>query len=147
MSYISNLVHFIWSTAKREPTIRAEWEERLYPYIGGILENKKAKLLCVGGVADHIHVFTSLPATLSLADAASAMKANSSRFVHEELGDRVFDWQKGYAAFSVSVSGEEAVRRYIENQKSHHSRKSFQEELIEFLEKHRVPYDSRYVFL
>ena len=147
MSYISNLAHFIWSTAKREPTILVEWEQRLYPYIGGILDHHKAKLLCIGGVADHVHIFASLPSTLSLADAAGAMKANSSRFVHEELGDRSFDWQKGYVAFSVSVSGEEVVRRYIENQKTHHMRRSFQEELIEFLDKHRVPYDPRYVFL
>ena len=133
MSYISNLVHFIWSTAKREPMIRPEWEERIYPFIGGILNNHKAKLLCVGGMEDHLHVFASLPSTLTLADAANVMKANSSRFVHDELGDQRFGWQTGYAAFTVSVSGEEAVRQYILNQKRHHARRSFQEELFEFL--------------
>jgi REP element-mobilizing transposase RayT len=147
MSYISNLVHFVWSTVRREAMIREEWEDRLYAYIGGILNNEKAKLLCAGGVADHVHLFVSLPSTLSLADAANVMKSNSSRFVHEELGETGFEWQKGYAAFSVSVSGEEAVQRYISRQKEHHARKSFQEELIEFLDKHHVAYDPKYVFL
>lgn len=146
MSYISNLVHFIWSTARREPTLRPEWEERLHPYIAGILENTRSKLLCAGGIEDHIHLLVSLHASLSLADAANLMKANSSRFIHQELGSPSFDWQKGYAAFTVSISVKETVRTYIQNQKQHHARRSFKEEYLEFLKKHEVPYDPRYVF-
>lgn len=147
MSYISNLVHFIWSTAGRTPTINPAWEPWLHAYIGGILNNANARLLAAGGVEDHVHLYVSLPATLCLSDAASVIKSNSSRFVHEELGDRSFDWQKGYAAFTVSVSAEEAVRNYLRNQKEHHKQKSFQDEYIEFLERHHVPYDPKYVFL
>ncbi|MBC7856557.1 MAG: transposase [Pirellulaceae bacterium] len=73
MSYISNLVHFVWSTAKREPLIRKSWQDQLYAYMGGILANKKGKLLAAGGLADHVHVYASLPATLTLADAAGAL--------------------------------------------------------------------------
>ena len=147
MSYISNLAHFIWSTAHRTPTIKPDWEPRLHAYIGGILNNVRGKLLTAGGIEDHIHVFASLPSNLSLADAASAMKSNSSRFIHDELGDPSFDWQKGYAAFSVSVSVEDAVRNYILNQKQHHQRRPFQEEYIDFLNKHHIEYDPQYVFL
>jgi putative transposase len=146
MSYISNLVHFIWSTAKREPTIHRDWEQRLYPYIGGILENSRSKLLCAGGMQDHIHLLVSLHSSLSLADAANLMKSNSSRFIHDELRFPSFDWQKGYAAFTVSISVKETVRHYIQNQKKHHERRSFKEEYLEFLEKHEIPYDPRYVF-
>lgn len=147
MSYISNLVHFIWSTAGRAPTINAAWEPRLHAYIGGIINNAHGRLLAAGGVEDHVHLYVSLPATISLADTASLIKANSSRFIHEELGDRSFDWQKGYAAFTVSVSAEEAVKQYILNQREHHRRKSFQEEYLEFLDRHKIAYDPNYVFL
>jgi putative transposase len=147
LSYIANYVHFIWSTANREPTIKPEWEPRLFAFIGGILRNHKGMVLTAGGMADHIHVFASLPATLCLADVATVMKANSSRFIHEELGLAAFDWQKGYAAFSVSISMSETVRHYILNQKQHHARKSFQVEFIEFLDRHQIPYDPKYVFL
>jgi len=147
MSFISNHIHFVWSTARREPMIDPAWADRLYAFIGGTLNNERGKLLAAGGVEDHIHVLVSLPATLSLADAASLMKANSSRFIHEEIGAAAFDWQKGYAAFSVSVSVCDAVRAYIAKQREHHRHRSFQEELIEFLEKHQVPYDPRYVFV
>jgi putative transposase len=82
-TYVSNLVHFVWATANREPLIRRSWRDRLHSYIGGILNKKNARLLAAGGIEDHVHVLASLPATLSLADAASAMKSNSSRWIHE----------------------------------------------------------------
>jgi REP element-mobilizing transposase RayT len=127
--------------------IKPDWEPRLFAYIGGILNNERGKLLAAGGMEDHIHILASLPATISLADAASVIKSNSSRFIHEELQYAGFDWQKGYAAFSVSISVQEAVDKYIRGQKEHHQRRSFQEEYIEFLEKHNVDYDPRYVFV
>src|SRR5207244_12472918 len=116
-----NLVHFVWGTANREPLLRKSWRDRLHAYIGGVLENKKAKLLAAGGIEDHIHVLASLPATMSLSQAASAMKANSSRWIHEMIPKlKGFDWQGGYGAFSVSKSAEPQVSRYIGNQQEHH---------------------------
>jgi len=38
------------------------------------------------------------------------------------------------------------VIRYIENQPSHHAKKSFREEYITLLEKFDVDYDPRYIF-
>lgn len=85
MSYICNLVHFVWGTANRQPLIHKSWRDRLHAYMGGILENKKAKLLAAGGIADHVHVLASLPATVSLEKIAGALKANSSRWIHESV--------------------------------------------------------------
>jgi putative transposase len=81
-TFVCNLVHFIWGTANREPLIRKSWRDRFHGYIGGVLENKKAKLLAADGMEDHIHVLASLPATISLSEAANAMKSNSSRWIH-----------------------------------------------------------------
>lgn len=49
-----------------------------------------------------------------------------------------FGWQDGYGAFSVSKSAEDTVIQYIRNQQEHHRKKSFQEEFIEFLNKHGI---------
>jgi hypothetical protein len=48
-----------------------------------------------------------------------------------------------YGAFTVSESQVEAVRRYIQNQKSHHRRTSYEDELLALLNKHGVEYDER----
>lgn len=147
-TFISNLIHFVWGTADREPLIHKSWRDDLHAYLGGILRNKKAKLLAAGGIEDHVHVLASLPATVSLAEIASAMKANSSRWVHENIPQcKGFDWQTGYAAFSVSKSAEDRVKQYIENQEQHHRQWRFTEEFKTLLEKHEIPYEERYLWV
>lgn len=148
MSYISNLVHFVWGTANREPLIEKSWRERLHAYMGGILTNKKGKLLAAGGVADHVHVLASLPATVTLAEIGGALKANSSRWVHENVPRcRSFAWQEGYGAFSVSKSLEPTVKSYINHQEEHHRQRSFTEEFVALLEKHGIAYEERYLWV
>ena len=147
-SYISNLVHFVWGTKERKSRIEPAWQDRLYGYLGGILRNKNAKLMAAGGIDDHVHVFASLPATVTLAEIAGAMKTNSSRWVHENIeGAGQFGWQEGYGAFSVSKSGEERVIQYIQNQPAHHRKQRFQEELLTLLKKHGIEYDERYLWV
>src|SRR6478609_4352990 len=102
--HISLLVHFVWSTKNRIPMITGEIKPRLHAYLGGILANKDAVALCINGVEDHVHIYASLPSTLTLADAVSAMKSNSSRWVHETFPNASdFSWQHSYGAFSVSL--------------------------------------------
>lgn len=146
--YISLLVHFTWSTAGREPWLETNMRADLYSYIGGIMHNKKAKLISAGGMFDHIHLFASLPSTISIADFVNAVKSNSSRWVHRSFAPlRNFAWQEGYGAFSVSKSGHQAVVRYIANQEKHHRKRTFKEELVTLLDKHEVEYDERYLWV
>lgn len=145
--YLSLLVHFTWSIGGREPWIETEMRDDLYSYIGGIMKNKKAKLIAAGGVFDHIHLYASMPSTMSTADFVNAVKSNSSRWIHESFAPlRNFAWQEGYGAFSVSKSEEGKVVRYISNQEAHHRKRTFKEELIGLLEKHGIAYDKRYIW-
>ena len=147
-TYISNLVHFVWGTANREPLIRNSWRDQLHGCIGGVLKNKKVAMLAAGGTADHVHVLASLPATITLSEAANAMKANSSRWIHENVQQsKGFDWQTGYGAFSVSKSAEDRVKSYVRNQESHHRGRSFADEFQELLNKHGIPYEDRYLWI
>ena len=87
------------------------------------------------------------PATLSPSQMAQYLKGDSSEWIHEELSTlRNFAWQDGYGAFTVSKSSLPDVIRYIETQREHHRHKTFQEEYLEFLNKHGVEYDERYVW-
>jgi putative transposase len=145
--YLSLLVHFTWSTAGREPWIEADMRDDLYSYIGGIMRNKNARLLSAGGMFDHVHLYASMPSTISIADFVNAVKSNSSRWVHESYSRlRSFAWQEGYGAFSVSKSEEGRVVRYISTQEEHHRKRTFKEELIGLLEKHGIAYDKRYIW-
>jgi putative transposase len=146
-SYVSNLVHYIFSTKERLPFIDQELESRLWPYMGGIARENGMKALAVGGTADHVRALLSLPATLSVAKAIQLIKGGSSKWVHDQLPKyRNFGWQDGYGAFSVSASQMRSVISYIDGQKEHHRKQTFEEEFLAFLDKYGVEYDRRYVF-
>jgi REP-associated tyrosine transposase len=146
-SFVSNFMHYIFSTKERVPFIDQELESRLWPYMGGIARENGMKALAIGGTQDHVHTLLSLPATISVAKAIQLIKGGSSKWIHDQLPKyRKFEWQDGYGAFSVSASQIETVVRYIDEQKEHHRKRTFEEEFLEFLDKHGVEYDRRYVF-
>jgi REP element-mobilizing transposase RayT len=100
--------------------------------------------LSIGGVEDHVHVLLSLPSTLSISKAMQLIKGNSSKWIHETFADlRYFAWQEGYGAFSIGVSGIEDTRSYIARQAEHHRKRSFREEIEEFLVKHGMTWTER----
>jgi REP element-mobilizing transposase RayT len=132
----------MFSVKERRKLITPELEERLYPYLGGIARENKIKALSIGGVEDHVHALLSIPSTLSIAKTVQLLKGNSSRWIHQTFSNqRLFEWQEGYGAFSIAVSGVKDTMRYIETQQEHHRAHSFEEELIVFLDKHGIPYE------
>jgi len=89
--------------------------------LASIARRKGAIALAVGGARDHIHVYVSLSARTSVASLVDALKANSSRWIHDTFPQlKLFAWQKGYSAFSVCRRCEGVVIRYIRNQEAHH---------------------------
>jgi putative transposase len=146
-SYSNMLSHVIFSTRDRRPLIDAEMKPRLLGYMNGIVDESGGKVLSLNAMADHLHMLWELPPTLALSDSMRVLKTNSSRWVHETWGSqKPFAWQTGYGAFSVSRSNVSAVANYIEEQESHHRKRTFQEEFIELLVKHGIDYDPKHVF-
>lgn len=146
-AYCSALYHCVFSTKERRPTIDADLQSRLWPYLGGIARDNGMKALAIGGVEDHAHLLLSLPSRLAVAKAMQLVKGGSSKWVHDTFPDRRdFAWQEGYGAFSIGVSQIDDTKRYIENQAEHHHRHTFEEEFIAFLERHGIEYDPRYVW-
>ncbi len=140
-------MHCIFSTKERRRLITRDLKERLCPYIGGISRENKIKAIAVDGTEDHVHILLSLPSTISIAKAIQLIKGGSSKWLHETFrSHRDFAWQEGYGAFSISVSHVAQTIAYIQAQEKHHRKKSFQEEFLEFLKKHRIEYDERYVW-
>ncbi len=139
--------HLVFSTKQRAPLITPDLAVRLYPYIGGILRNRKCQLVQAGGIADHIHLLIHQARDISVSDLMRDIKSNSSAWIHKEYQHhRDFAWQQGYAAFSVSKSGMEAVKLYIQNQMEHHRKRTYQEELRIILDQHEIEYDEKYMW-
>ncbi len=145
-THLSLHYHVVFSTKNRAPLISASWRENLHAYLGGGVRNLDGIPEAIGGVADHVHLLLGLKATAALSDTVRDIKANSSRWVHGETGDRGFSWQEGYGAFTVSASQLDAVRSYIANQEEHHRKRTFQEEYVELLKRSWVEYDERYLW-
>jgi REP element-mobilizing transposase RayT len=140
------LVHLIFSTKHREPSISPEIRPRLHAYIVGILNNLKSPSLQTGGVTDHVHSLFALSRSISQADLVEEVKKSSSKWMKAEGGVPGFSWQAGYGAFSIGESQADTVIRYIQNQEEHHRKVTFQDEFRKFLERYKVEYDERYMW-
>jgi REP element-mobilizing transposase RayT len=146
-TYTSCLFHCVFSTSQRRNLIPRDIESRLWPYIGGIARDNAMRALAVGGIENHVHVLLSLPATMPISRSLQLIKGGSSRWMHETFpAMRDFAWQEGYGAFSIGTSQCETTVRYINKQREHHQRLTFEEEFAAFLKKHNMEYDERYVF-
>jgi len=120
---------------------------RLFPYLGGIIRQQHGTALIINGPTDHVHILASLAAKHSLSDLMRELKTNSSGWVHENFPDKkLFAWQTGYGAFSVSHSNLGEVRKYIANQEEHHRHVSFKEEFVALLKRHEIEFDERFLW-
>lgn len=144
-SYTNLLYHIVYGTNDRKPLIDDNLRPRLYEYLGGTIRGMKGVCVEIGGVEDHIHILAKLHPTVSVSDFLEKLKANSSKWT--KTVKRGFGWQGGYAAFSVSESQVARVKRYIQNQREHHRRASFEEELLALLRAHGVSYDPNHLWV
>lgn len=121
-TYSKLFYHIVFSTRRREPTISKEWRLRLHDYIGGTLRGLGGASVVVGGVVDHIHILAGLKPAHRLCDIMREVKSESSRWIHDTIGNRAFAWQEGYSVFTVSPLACERVKQYILDQAARHSR-------------------------
>ena len=117
-------IHLVFHTKYSSVTIREEDLPKLFAYIDGIIVNKNAMVIQIGGVSNHIHILCTLPRTVSMADFVEDIKKCSSKWIKTlDSYYSKFAWQGGYAIFSVSASQVQNVKQYVMNQKEHHPRR------------------------
>ncbi len=145
-SYCCLLYHITFSTKERRPWLDASLRGRVHRYLAGAMRNEGATPLAVNGVADHVRLLAQMRQDKALSDFLRSIKANSSKWIHDTFPTHEgFQWQAGYAAFTVSQSQVGRVKRYIEEQEERHRRIPFEEELKALLRKHGIEYDERYL--
>lgn len=144
---VSLLVHIIFSTKHRTDFITPEIEPHLYAYLGGVAKHHQSRLLMAGGTMNHVHLLVSQSKNIALSDLLEEIKKSSSRWIKTQGASLTdFHWQDGYAAFSIGASQIPTVKAYLARQKQHHQRRTFQEELREFLEKYGIEYNEKYLW-
>ena len=140
-------IHLIFSTKERYPYLRDENLQRdLHAYLGEVSKRLDCPPIRVGGVEDHVHVLSRFGRTITQGEWIKELKRVSNIWLKTEGRLRHFQWQSGYADFSVSASNLEQVKQYIENQKEHHRRMSYQDEVRKFLRKYSMEWDERYIW-
>jgi len=144
----SNLLfHIVFSTKERRKLLSKDVRDRLYPYISGIANKNNFKILVIGGVDDHIHILLSLRPDLPVSKALQFIKGASSKWIHDTFSNlKIFSWQEGYSAFTVSKSQIGKIKNYIANQEEHHKKMGFEEEYLEFLKRNNIDFNSKYLF-
>ena len=140
-------IHLIFSTKNRQPFLRdQDMRMKLHSQIGGISKTIGCAPILTGGVEDHVHLLARFGRTITQAEWVKELKRVSNLWMKKEFEFSDFEWQGGYADFSVSESNLEQVKRYIANQDEHHRKIGFQDELRALLRRHRIEWDERYVW-
>jgi REP element-mobilizing transposase RayT len=145
-THLSLHVHLIFHTKDNRLSIKEEWRERLHQFLGGCLKTAGCIPEAIGGTHDHVHLLVGFRATHRLADIVKDIKVASTKWVHEEFHHRMFGWQGGYGAITVSPSQRESVMRYIERQMEHHHVRSARDEYVELLDAAGVEYDATFLW-
>ena len=140
-------IHLIFSTKNREMLLNEDVRTELHAYLGGIFRDLDSPIVEINSEPDHVHILFLLARPHSLSDVVAQVKRGSSAWLKTQGSSYTnFHWQNGYGAFSVSRSSVDAVRRYIHNQREHHAKTTFQDEFREFLRRHDLGFDERYVW-
>jgi len=145
--YSQVYIHLVFSPLGRNAYIREEIQKEIFCYISKTITNKNHKSINVNGMYDHIHILVGLNPSTSISDLVRDIKRSSSLHINaNKLVGTKFQWQEGYGVFSYSRSQLPIIYNYIENQKTHHQKRTFKDEYIEFLDKFEIPFDERYLF-
>ena len=140
-------IQLVFAVRGRQNLILQSWEDDLYKYITGIIQQKGQKLLAINGMPDHIHILIGMKPTCCLSDLVREVKKSSNKFIKEnKFVTGKFEWQEGFGAFSYSHSAFSNVIRYIDNQKQHHRNNTFRDEYIELLRQFDITYKEDYLF-
>ncbi|PTN07570.1 IS200/IS605 family transposase [Mangrovibacterium marinum] len=146
-TYTQAYFHLVFSPKNRNALIGKTWAADLEKYITGIIQNNNHKLLAIGSMPDHIHIFIGYNLNQLIPDLVESIKTSSNAWIkYNSLSKYKFEWQKGYGAFTHSHSQIDTVVNYVLNQDKHHQKKSFREEYLEILHKNNIEFNDNYLF-
>jgi REP element-mobilizing transposase RayT len=146
-TYTQLYTQIVFGVKYRQPLIHPTWENELYKYMNGTIQQLGHKPIAINGVSDHVHLFVGLNPNAAISELVKSIKISSNKLVNGErwCNGKKFEWQGGFGAFSYSKKDVPNVYNYIMNQKEHHKIKTFEEEYLELLREYEVNFDPRFL--
>ncbi|MBN2348431.1 MAG: IS200/IS605 family transposase [Bacteroidales bacterium] len=138
MPYVKVWIHSVWSTYKGTPLLTKEIRPLMLEHIRENAKNKNIYIDCINGYTNHLHCLFSLRSDQTITKVMQLIKGESAFWINkQQLLRQKFAWQEEYYAVSIGESDLKRVRNYIKNQETHHSKRTFEQEWVEFLEKYK----------
>lgn len=146
-TYTQAYFHIVFAVKNRQALIKKSWKGELEKYITAIVQNNGHKLIAIGAMHDHIHIFIGYKVSQSIPDLVQEIKTSSNGWIKRKgFTPYKFDWQKGYGAFTCSHKDIARVATYVNNQEEHHRKKIFRDEYLELLKQADIDYKDEYLF-
>ena len=115
--------------------------------MGGVLKNLGCLLIAANGTENHVHLLVSMEKNAQIPNLVGTVKRKSSKWLKTKSNMlSKFGWQDGYSVFSVGYTQVPAVKKYIADQKSHHKKRLFEDEMRGFYRKYEIDFDEQYVW-
>ncbi len=145
-TYSAIYLHVIFAVKNRESLLDPFFREQVFQYMGAICVAHKHHPVQIGGTSNHVHLAISYNQNEAIPDFIKELKISTNKFINQRSLRGHFEWQRGYAVFSVSHSQLNTLKSYIQNQNIHHSGMTLAEETKKFLQAYNIPFDDRYIF-
>ena len=117
-----NQFHIIFCPKYRRKVLVNGVDERLKEILFEIAGEKDVEIKALEIMPDHVHIFIDFDPRITLHKIIKDFKGISSRILREEfpfLKSRLPSlWTRSYFACSIGHISEEAIKKYIENQKN-----------------------------
>jgi REP element-mobilizing transposase RayT len=121
MAHTKLRYHMVTATKHRQPFLTPDVEELAYPVLRNQAEQLGGRIFYIGGVQDHVHMISTVPPVLAVADFIGAIKCECTKAIKREFSHLPdFEWQVSYSAFTVNPSNMGRIIAYVLNQKAHH---------------------------
>lgn len=145
-TYSAIYLHIIFAVKNRESLLDPFFREQVFQYMGAICSAHGHHPIQIGGTSNHVHLAICYNINETIPDFIKELKTSTNKFINQRSIRGHFEWQRGYAAFSVSQSQLEVLKNYIHNQNVHHSGMTLTEETKKFLKAYNISFDERYIF-
>ena len=123
-------VHVILSVRGREAMLSKPVRRVLLIHLQKDSGERGIKIVAAGGVEDHVHCLLQLMPAQNLVQVVKSIRTMSADWLNDnKLLASGFEWEDGYAAYSVSPSGVQQVIDYIGKQEDIHRSRTLESEL------------------